>query len=115
MRSCDLNIYLMNTGWVGGGDGDEGAKKVKIPHSSAVVKAIADGTITWERDPDFGYEIATSLPGFDDVELLQPRLLYERQGRSDEYLTQVERLRTERKAFLAGFAGLETEILATVG
>ena len=115
MRSCDLNIYLVNTGWVGGGDGDEGAKKVKIPHSSAVVKAIADGTITWERDPDFGYEIATSLPGFDDVELLQPRLLYERQGRSDEYLTQVERLRTERKAFLAGFAGLETEILATVG
>ncbi len=115
MRSCDLDIYLMNTGWVGGGDGDEGSKKVKIPHSSAVVKAIADGTITWERDPDFGYEIATSVPGIDDEELLRPRALYERQGRLDEYDAHVARLKQERKDFLASFEGLSQEILAAIG
>jgi phosphoenolpyruvate carboxykinase (ATP) len=109
-----MDIYLMNTGWVGGGDGDEGSKKVKIPHSSAAVKAIADGTITWEADPDFNYEVATSLPGFDDEELLRPRLLYEQQGRADEYAAHVERLKRERAAFLAQFEGLQPEIAAAI-
>ena len=114
MRSCELDIYLMNTGWVGGGDADEMSKKVKIPHSSAVVKAIADGTITWELDPDFGYEVATSVPGIDDDDLLRPRALYERQGRPEEYEAHVERLKRERIEFLSGFAGLDPEILAAI-
>jgi phosphoenolpyruvate carboxykinase (ATP) len=44
------------------------------------------------EDPDFGYLVAESIPGFDDDELLQPRKLYERQGRTDEYEQIVERL-----------------------
>src|SRR5205807_1581410 len=80
-------------------------------YSSAVVKAIAEGTITWERDPDFGYEVASALPGIDDMEILQPRRLYERQGRMDEYNAVVEKLRRERQAYLAKFAGLRQEIL----
>ncbi len=85
-----------------------------IPYSSAVVKAIAEGTITWEPDPDFGYEVASALPGIDDIEILQPRRLYERQGRMDEYHAIVERLRTERRAYLAKFAGLRPEIVNAV-
>jgi phosphoenolpyruvate carboxykinase (ATP) len=81
----DFGVYVMNTGSVGGPEGTEGSKKVKIPHSSAVVKAIAEDTITWEEDPDFGYLIATDVPDFDDPELLQPRKLYEGQGRAEEY------------------------------
>ncbi len=50
-----IDVYLMNTGRVGGGEGDERSKKVLIPHSSAIVKGIAEGTIEWETDPDFGY------------------------------------------------------------
>ena len=46
-----LDVYLMNTGRVGGADEDEGSKKVKIQHSSAIVKAIAEGTIEWDRGP----------------------------------------------------------------
>src|SRR5207244_8996861 len=42
-----IEVYLMNTGRVGGKDGDERSKKVKIPHSSAVVKAIAEQSIKW--------------------------------------------------------------------
>ena len=49
-----------------------------------------------------------------DPELLQPRRLYERTGRADEYRMWVERLKRERAEFLAGFAGLRTEILAAV-
>jgi phosphoenolpyruvate carboxykinase (ATP) len=114
LQTAPMDIYLMNTGWVGGGEDDESAKKIKIPVSSAVVKAIADGTITWETDPDFGYEIATSVPGIDDEELLRPRLLYDRQGRSDEYAQTVARLKEKRVAFLKGFPGLDPSIVAAI-
>jgi phosphoenolpyruvate carboxykinase (ATP) len=110
-----MEVFLMNTGRVGGRENDERSKKIKIPTSSAVVKGIAEGTITWDEDPDFGYEVASSVPGIDDKELLQPRLLYEAQGRSKEYEDFVDRFKAERIEFLEGFAGLEPEIIKAVG
>src|SRR5438067_5826352 len=78
-----LEVYVMNTGSVGGKAGTDGAKKVRIAHSSAIVKGIAEGTIEWERDPDFGYLVASNVPGIDasDTDVLQPRRLYETHGR----------------------------------
>ncbi len=114
MGSCAFDVFLLNTGRVGGGDGDARSKKVAIEHSGAIVKAIAEETISWERDPDFGYEVASSLPGVDDGELLQPRLLYERTGRADEYAAWVERLRRERIEFLEGYPGLLPEIVDAI-
>ncbi|HEY7295964.1 MAG TPA: phosphoenolpyruvate carboxykinase, partial [Dehalococcoidia bacterium] len=116
LRSHPIEVFLLNTGWVGGGDGDPRAKKVKIPHSSAVVKAIAEGTIRWQQDPDFGYEVATALPGIDpeDVDLLQPRLKYEREGRLDEYNQVVAKLKRERIAALDRYPGLTEEVVAAV-
>src|SRR6266516_1238910 len=76
-----LEVYVLNTGSVGGKVGAEGAKKVRIAHSSAIVKGIAEATIEWERDPDFGYLVATHVPELDDADYLQPKKLYERQGR----------------------------------
>ena len=75
-----LEVYVLNTGRVGGPDGDERSRKVRIKHSSAIVKGIAEGTIEWEQDPDFGYLVAASVPGIDEPEILQPRRLYERAG-----------------------------------
>jgi phosphoenolpyruvate carboxykinase (ATP) len=91
-----LEVYLMNTGRVGGPEADERSKKVRIRHSSAIVKGIAEGTIEWERDPDFGYLVASAVPGIDDVEVLQPRKLYERTGRADEYRAQGGTAEVER-------------------
>jgi phosphoenolpyruvate carboxykinase (ATP) len=112
-----LEVYLMNTGRVGGPDEDERSLKVRIRHSSAIVKGIAEGTIDWVRDPDFGYLVASSVPGIDesDAEVLQPRKLYERTGRADEYRAHVERLKAERAEFLATFPSLSAEIVAAVG
>jgi phosphoenolpyruvate carboxykinase (ATP) len=110
----DFGVYLMSTGRVGGGPDVEGSKKILIPHSSAIVKGIAEGTIEWEVDPDFGYEIATSVPGIDDVEILQPRRLYERLGRAVEYAEAVARVKEERTAFMATHAGLRPEIVAAL-
>jgi phosphoenolpyruvate carboxykinase (ATP) len=109
----NFDVFLLNTGWIGGG-GDLRSKKIRIPQSSAVVKGIAEGTITWERDPDFGYEVAVAVPGIDDPELLQPRLLYERQGRTSEHQAIVEQLRQERAENLAQYPGLDPEIVRAV-
>jgi phosphoenolpyruvate carboxykinase (ATP) len=110
----DLTVYVMNTGRVGGTDGDERSKKVRIPHSSSVVAGIVSGTIEWIEDPDFGYEIAAVVPGIDDIELLQPRRLYERQGREDEYDAIVRRLKEERREYLASYQGLDTSIATAI-
>lgn len=110
-----LQVFVLNTGRVGGPEGHQGSKKVKIPHSSAFVQGIAEGTIQWEADPDFGYEVASYVPGIDDEEILQPRKLYERQGRMDEYRAKVEQLKAERRAYLSKFPGLDEAIVKSIG
>ncbi|HEY1332383.1 MAG TPA: phosphoenolpyruvate carboxykinase (ATP), partial [Actinomycetota bacterium] len=109
-----IEVYLMNTGRVGGKADDERSKKIKIPHSSAVVKAIAEQSIKWSGDDDFGYEVAEEVPGIDDPELLQPRRLYERQGRMDEYQAFIERFRSERAETLAKYPELSEGIVRAV-
>ncbi|MGH8907179.1 MAG: phosphoenolpyruvate carboxykinase (ATP) [Egibacteraceae bacterium] len=105
----DFEVYVLSTGRVGGGSDVEGSKKVKIPHTSAIVKAIAEGTVEWKTDPDFGYLVATAVPDFDDIELLQPRRLYERLGRADEYRRVVETLKAERLKYMKQHDGLNPE------
>jgi phosphoenolpyruvate carboxykinase (ATP) len=114
LETHPLEVFLLNTGRVGGADGDDRSKKLRIPHSSAIVRAIAEGSIVWDDDPDFGYQVASAVPDVDDLELLQPRRLYERQGRMDEYRRQVERLKGERAAYLADFPGLDDAIVKAV-
>jgi phosphoenolpyruvate carboxykinase (ATP) len=116
MSEHQLDVYLLNTGTVGGAPAHEGSRKVRIPHSSAIVKGIAEGTIEWETDPDFGYAVARHVPGIegDDEAVLRPRELYEAQGRSDEYGRIVEKLKGEREEFLRGFPALSEEIIQAV-
>jgi phosphoenolpyruvate carboxykinase (ATP) len=111
-----LEIYLMNTGRVGGPESDERSKKVRIRHSSAIVKGIAEGTISWETDPDFGYLVAAEVPGIDsaDIDILQPRRLYEASGCVAEYEALVRRFKAERAEFLSRFESLSNEIVAAV-
>src|SRR6188472_1644289 len=110
-----IQTYLLNTGRVGGPEGDDRSKKVKIPHTSACVKGIAEQTIVFDEDPDFGYQVASSVPGLDDIEKLQPRRLYEAQGRGDDYRGIVERLKSERVTHLQQFTQLSEDIIKAVG
>ena len=116
LKSHPIEVFLLNTGWIGGGDNDRRAKKVKIPHSSAVVKGIAEGTISWTLDPDFGYQVATSVPGIvaEDEDLLQPRRRYEAQGRIQEYDKIVTSLKRDRAARLNEYSGLDSVIRKAV-
>jgi len=114
MKNSPMEVYLLNTGRIGGDDKDERSKKVKIQHSSAIVKAVAEGTIRWERDPDFGYLVATELPGLDDHDYLQPKKMYERQGRLDEYNALVAKYNTDRREYLRKWKGLDEEIVNAI-
>ena len=110
-----IDTYLLNTGRVGGKDDDERSKKLRIPDTSACVKGIAEGSIVFDEDPDFGYQVASSVPELEDIEKLQPRRLYEAQGRGDEYRASVERLKAERVAHLQQFTELSEDIIKAVG
>jgi phosphoenolpyruvate carboxykinase (ATP) len=110
----DLAVYVMNTGSVGGPADSADGKKVKIGHSSAIVEGIVSGTIEWETDADFGYDVAVSVPGIDDPELLQPKRLYERLGRSAEYNGIVASLTEERRAYLAAYTELDPRIASAI-
>jgi phosphoenolpyruvate carboxykinase (ATP) len=114
MKDSPMEVFLMNTGAIGGDGKAEGSKKVKIQHSSAVVKAIAEGTIKWEKDPDFGYSVATEVPGIDDPDYLQPKKMYERQGRLDEYNALVAKYNEDRRTYLRKWAGLSEEIVSAI-
>jgi phosphoenolpyruvate carboxykinase (ATP) len=107
----DVEVYVMNTGRVGGGDGDPRSIKVTIPDSSAVITGIVEDTIVWEEDPDFGYLVAADLPGFANPDLLRPRDLYTRQGRLDEYEHIVEQLKADRRDYIRQFPGLDQSII----
>jgi phosphoenolpyruvate carboxykinase (ATP) len=111
----DIQAFVLNTGRVGGPDSDDRSKKITIPYSSAVVEGIVTNAIQWATDPDFGYEIAASVPGIDDLEILQPRKLYERQGRISEYDAMVARLKRERTEYLRSFSSLDESLVKSLG
>lgn len=112
LGKVDMEVFIMNTGRVGGPEGNEQSKKIKIPHSSAIVKGIAEGTIEWEKDEDFGYVVAKHVPGIseEDTDLLQPKKLYEKNGRLDEYNQIVERLKKDRREYFEKYPSLDKSI-----
>jgi phosphoenolpyruvate carboxykinase (ATP) len=114
LESHRFQVFLLNTGRVGGPEDNPGSRKVGIADSSAIVKAIAEGTIYWQQDPDFGYEVAASVSGVEEQELLRPAELYRRQGREAEYEDFVARFRKERREFLAKFPLLDPAITAAI-
>jgi phosphoenolpyruvate carboxykinase (ATP) len=115
LRTKDIDVYLMNTGWIVDDQGPD-SKKITVAHSSACLTAIAEGGVDWETDPDFGYQVANTLPGIEpeDEDMLQPRRAFERLGRMDEHRAWVTKLKTERRAFLEGFPDLDPQIVAGV-
>lgn len=116
MQHMKTEVYLMNTGWVGGADGTPHSRKVKIRHSSAIVQGIAENSIQWRQDPDFGYQIASQVPGLqgDDNALLRPTEYYNQTGRQEEYKSIVAKLKADRKIHLEKFAGLPKDLLAAI-
>ncbi len=114
LDSTSMEVYLLNTGRVGGSEDDDRSSKVTPAISAAIVAAIAHGGIDWEEDPDFGYEVATEVPNVEDTSVLRPRLLYGSQDRGTEYADLIAGLKVERANHMASYEDLLPDIAAAV-
>ncbi len=104
----DMQAYILNTGSIGARAGSPG-EKISIRTSTEIMKQIARESISWEKDPDWGYEVAREVPGVD-LTRYDPRGHYS----LEEYAALVQKLRAEREAWLAQFPGLDPAIARAI-
>lgn len=101
----EMEVYVMNTGRVGGENGE----KITVRHSVEIIKQIAQGTIKWKVDPDWNYLIPDDIPNIN-YERFNPLNYYS----EEEYKQRVESLKAERKDWLKKFPNLAPEISASI-
>lgn len=121
----DLEMWAMNTGYIGGDDRDVqrgDALKVKIRHSSAMLEAMLGGTVPWMVDPDFGYLIpdvdhpdCRALVEKVPAQILQPKRFYIERGRLDLYEGWANAMKRERRAFLERYSVEPSIVRAACG
>ncbi len=73
MKNHSVNVWLVNTGWIGGGYGE--GERIKLRYSRAIVESIYGGQLAdapTVTDPVFGFETVTDCPGVP-AESLVPR------------------------------------------
>ncbi|QIF02325.1 phosphoenolpyruvate carboxykinase (ATP) [Roseimicrobium sp. ORNL1] len=64
MRKHKARVWLVNTGWGGGGYGV--GKRISLKHTRAIIDAIHSGELArakTDRDPVFGFDVVTECPG----------------------------------------------------
>lgn len=106
----DMQCYLLNTGRVGTSFvyGTEG-KKITVEVSTGLMREIARNSITWKKDPYWGYEVAVDaesvdLSGFD------PKSYFT----DEQFHLLNNRLMQERREWLYQFPGLKPEIIQAI-
>ena len=73
VRQHNARVWLVNTGWSGGGFGV--GKRIKLAYTRTLVDAIHRGALAsarTRRDPVFGFEVVIECPGVHS-EILWPR------------------------------------------
>ena len=117
-----VQVFLLNTGRIGGrgvdhkmrlqAGGSKMGAKIGVLDSTEIIKQIARGGIRWERDPDWGYEVAVAVEGIADYAArLNPRRYYT----GEEYAELTRLIKEDRVAWLAKFPELAQEISASLG
>lgn len=99
-----VECYLLNTGKIGLG-GKSSGEKITVHDSATIIKEIARGTVKWEDDLDWGYEVLDNVPGVD-MSKFHPEEHYEK----DQYSKLTQDLKKERREWLSQFKGLYPEV-----
>src|SRR4051794_11992502 len=91
MRRYQVDAWLLNTGWTGGGHGK--GRRIALPHTRALVDAIMNGKlrdVPFAVDPIFGLSSPQSCPGVPG-EILDPRAAWSDPDAYDEQATRLAR------------------------
>lgn len=73
IKSHQVNVWLVNTGWSGGAYGT--GQRIRLRYTRAMVRAALEGTLSevaFKTDPVFGLQFPVSVPGVP-AEILNPR------------------------------------------
>ncbi len=103
LRVHGSDVWLINTGWIGGRAGE--ASRIRLDFTRSMVRAALDGSlegVETVRDPHFGVSVPTHVPG------VPPDILLPRQAWSDpeEYDQSAVQL---TEMFKANFRAYEDE------
>lgn len=74
LEEHSAEVYLVNTGWTGGVQG-QGGNRFSIPTTRAIIRAIVNNELrlaTYENLPGFNLSVPTAIPGID-AQVLNPR------------------------------------------
>jgi hypothetical protein len=117
LRAARAPIYAIKQGCVGGPGDRPGCFPIEPGLVERVLAAAVAGEVTWERDPDFGYEVPSAVPGLesDDARALLPRLLYADHDRVYEHASLVAAKKRERSELAGSMTGLDPAIADAAG
>jgi phosphoenolpyruvate carboxykinase (ATP) len=105
-------VWLVNTGWIGGGFGV--GRRISIAYTRALLRAALSGAldvVEYEREPFFGLAVPKSCPGVP-AEILQPRRLWADPDAYDAAARRLQRLFAENFQKFRG--ALDGELLQEV-
>jgi phosphoenolpyruvate carboxykinase (ATP) len=101
----DIRCFIMNTGMVGGDNG----QKITVKDSVKIVEMIARDKIEWRKDEFWGYEVPVSIPGID-MNRFNLSNYY-----SEEQIQELsQNLKRERLEWLSRFKGLDKGVIGVL-
>lgn len=103
----EAEVYLINTGWTGGGYGT--GKRMNLAYTRAMIRAALNGdfnNVEMVQEPFFGLRMPTRCPGVPD-DLLEPRSTW---ADGAEYDKQAKALAASFKANFQAFGTMPKEI-----
>ena len=92
LRKHGTEVWLVNTGWTGGGYGV--GRRISIPHTRAMVAAALSGRLTgvgYRTDPVFRFAVPEAVAGVPG-RLLRPRETWENRADYDETAVRLSRM-----------------------
>jgi phosphoenolpyruvate carboxykinase (ATP) len=110
LKKHNVKVWLVNTGWTGGGYGT--GNRMKLAYTRAMISAALEGDlddVTYETHPVFGMAVPTSCPGVPEA-VLNPRNTWADKAAYDQAAENLA------KQFITNFekyaSGVSQEVIA---
>ncbi|TCD02842.1 phosphoenolpyruvate carboxykinase (ATP) [Pedobacter psychroterrae] len=107
MKRHAVNVWLVNTGWSGGGYGV--GKRIKLSYTRAMISAALNGElekVEFMADPVFGLQMPVSCPNVPS-EILNPRNTWEDKQKYDSKANELALAFTDNFRQFEDFANVE--------